>query len=60
MKHATTGIAANGSAISYTYTIYFTGKDEPIAGTGPNGADTISARRVDPNTIEATYKRAGK
>jgi hypothetical protein len=60
MKHTTTGIAANGSAILFTYTNYFSGGDEPITGTGPNGADTISAKRINANTIEAAYKKSGK
>ena len=59
-KHTTRGVAANGSAIFYSYTNSFADKDEPIEGTGPSGSDTISAKRIDPNTTEATYKKAGK
>lgn len=59
-KHTTTGIAADGSAVSYTYTTSVEGKYELIAGKGPSGADSIAVKHIDPNTTEATYKKNGK
>ena len=59
-RHTTTGIAGNGSAISYTYTSSFDGKYEPITGTGPNGADNVAVQRPHPNVTDATYNRGGK
>ena len=60
MKHTTTGIAADGKTISYTYTTFVEGKYEPITGKGPSGADSIAVKHIDPNTTEATYKKDGK
>jgi hypothetical protein len=59
-KHTTTGIAADGSTISYTYTTAVDGKYEPIMGKGPSGADSIAVKHIDPNTTEATYKKDDK
>jgi hypothetical protein len=54
------GIAADGSRISYSLTSNFDGKDSPISGTAPFGADTIATKRVDPYTITSVIKKAGK
>jgi hypothetical protein len=32
----------------------------PISGSMPSGADTISAKRIDSNTYEATLKKAAR
>jgi len=54
------GIAADGSSISYSFTTNLDGKDVPISGTGPFGADTISVKRVNANTHLSIAKKAGK
>ena len=54
------GIAADGSRISYSLTSNLDGKDSPISGTAPLGADTIATKRVDAYTITAVIKKAGK
>ena len=54
------GTAANGSAISYSVSLAFDGKDYPIAGTGAvGGADAISSKQLGPRSFEATFKKAG-
>jgi hypothetical protein len=54
------GIAADGSRISYSLTSNLDGKDSPISGTAPLGADTIATKRVDAYTITSVIKKAGK
>ena len=54
------GIAADGSRISYSLTSSLDGKDSPISGSAPLGADTIATKRVDAYTITAVVKKAGK
>jgi hypothetical protein len=41
------------------YSAKFDGKDYPATGI-EGGADTVSIRRIDANTIEATQKKDGK
>jgi hypothetical protein len=60
VKVSTEGTAADGSRTAFSYTANYDGKDNPISGTGPNGADTIALARINSNTVEATLKRAGK
>ena len=61
VKVNTEGTAADGSHIAYSYTANYDSKDNPISGTGvPSGADTIALKRINPNTTEATLKKAGK
>jgi hypothetical protein len=54
------GIAANGSPISWSYTSSLDGKDVPISGGQPLGADTVAVKRVDANTRTSINKKAGK
>ncbi len=54
------GIAADGSSISYSITSNLDGKDSPIGGTSPLGADSAAIKRVDANTITSVAKKAGK
>jgi hypothetical protein len=54
------GIAASGSPISWSYTSSIDGKDVPISGGQPLGADTLAVKRVDANTRTATLKKGGK
>jgi hypothetical protein len=54
------GTAADGSRISYSYTLNYDGKDSPISGTGtPSGGDAMNTKRIDSNTTEGTTKKAG-
>ena len=54
------GINAAGKAVTYGYPIMNDGKDYPTSGTVPNGAEMISSKKVDPNTVEVHFKRGGK
>ena len=59
-KYVFEGVPADGSPIAYAFIVTFDGKDAPITGSGPGGADTISIKRVNPSEYEATLKKAGK
>jgi hypothetical protein len=60
VKASTEGTAADGSATAWSYTANYDGKDNPISGTGPGGADTIALKRINSNTTKSTFKKAGK
>jgi hypothetical protein len=51
-------INAQGKPITVGYTAKFDGKDYPI--TGSENFDTISLKRIDASTSEATLKKGGK
>jgi hypothetical protein len=59
-KYTMKGENADGSPISYGFTVKFDGKDYSATGTGRGGADSISIKRVDANHYEAILKKAGK
>jgi hypothetical protein len=54
------GINAAGKPVTYGYPIMNDGKDYPTMGSVPNGADMISSKKVDPNTVVVNFKRGGK
>jgi hypothetical protein len=54
------GINAAGKEMSYGYTIKDDGKEYSTIGAIPNTADKISSKKVDPNTYEAKFTKAGK
>jgi hypothetical protein len=60
VKYTFDGVAADGKPIAYGFSIQFDGKDNPISGSIPSGADTISAKRTDSNHFVATLKKGGK
>ena len=60
VKYTFEGVSADGKPISYGFTVQFGGKDSPITGTIPNGADSVSAERTDANHYVATLKKGGK
>lgn len=60
VKYTFDGISAEGAAIAYSFAVSFDGKDNAITGSMPSGADSISAKRIDSNTFEATSKQGGK
>ena len=60
-KYSFEGVNADGTPISYGFTVHYDGKDCPITGAGmPGGADTIAIKRVGTNKAEATLKKGGK
>ena len=59
VKYTFEGVAADGKAISYSFSVKFDGKDNPVMGSAPNGADTISATRTDTHHYVATLKKGG-
>jgi hypothetical protein len=60
VKYTFAGVAADGTPIAYGFSVQFDEKDSPVTGSMPNGADTISARRIDANHYVATQKKGGK
>jgi hypothetical protein len=58
VKYTARGIAADGKPTLVQYTASYDGKDYPI--TGQPDAETISLKKIDAYTTEATQKRAGK
>ncbi|HSY59836.1 MAG TPA: hypothetical protein VK795_09760 [Terriglobales bacterium] len=59
--YTSSGVAADGSAVNYSFTTNYDGKDQPVTGSGtPGGADAIAIKRVSPNKAEATLKKGGK
>jgi hypothetical protein len=60
VKYTFAGVSGDGKPISYGFSVQFDGKDNPISGSIPSGADTISAKRTDSNHFVATLKKDGK
>jgi hypothetical protein len=60
VKYTFDGIAADGNPMAYGFSVQFNGTDNPISGSIPSGADTISAKRVDSNHYVATLKKGDK
>jgi hypothetical protein len=60
-KYSFTGVAADGSAVAYSFTTNYDGKDSPVTGSGmPGGADMIAIKRINANKAEAHLKKGGK
>jgi hypothetical protein len=60
VKYTFDGVAADGTPIAYSFSVQFDGKFDPIAGSLPSGADTISAKRTDASHFVATLKKGDK
>ncbi len=62
VKVSTDGTAADGNHTAWSFTANYDGKDNPVSGTtgALNGADTVSLKRINPDTVENTFKKAGK
>lgn len=60
VKYTFAGTAADGSSISYSFTVKYDGTDSPVTGTAPGGFDMIAIKKINPHSYEATQKRAGK
>jgi hypothetical protein len=59
-KYTFEGVSGDGKPISYGFTTKFDGKDNPISGSIPSGADTINGKRLSADHYEATLKKGGK
>ena len=60
VKFTYEGVAASGSAISYTFRVAYDEKDYPITGSGATGgADSISVKQLSPRSFISTLKKAG-
>jgi hypothetical protein len=59
VKYTFDGVAADGKPIAYGFSVQFDGKDNPISGSIPSGADTIAATRTDSDHFVATLKKGG-
>jgi len=53
-------IGATGTASSYGYTIKDDGKEYSTMGAIPNTADKITSKKIDANTYEGNFLKAGK
>jgi hypothetical protein len=53
------GMNAAGKPTTHTFTIKPDGKDYPSVGATDEG-ETVSTKRIDANTVQATFKREGK
>jgi hypothetical protein len=60
VKYSFEGVSAEGTGVAYSFTVAFDGKETPITGSMPGGADAISIKRIDASTFEATLTKAGK
>jgi hypothetical protein len=60
VKYSFEGVSAEGTGVAYSFTVAFDGKESPITGSMPGGADAISIKRIDSSTFEATLTKAGK
>ncbi|MGB7434313.1 MAG: hypothetical protein WBR26_10850 [Candidatus Acidiferrum sp.] len=60
MRVSVKRVNADGNTQEFEYTTNLDGKDYPITGAGPYGANTIASNLADPNTIQATLKNQNK
>ena len=61
VKYSFEGVAADGTTIAYSFTVSYDGKDYPVTGSGvPSGVDAIAIKQLNPNSYEATLKKAGQ
>jgi hypothetical protein len=60
LKYTFEGVGADGKSLAYGFTVKFDGKDYPVTGSMPAGADSISGKKIDANNYEATLKKGGK
>ncbi len=54
------GVKADGSTQTYSFTVKYDGKDYPVTGQEPAGADTLNIKLIDSNHINSTSKKNGK
>lgn len=58
VKYSLKGIGGDGKSVLVEYTAKYDGKDYPV--TGATDFDTISLKRVNATTANATLKKGGK
>lgn len=54
------GTSAAGKSSSYGYTVKGDGKEYATMGAIPNTADKLTSKKIDANTIELNFTKAGK
>ena len=59
-KLTVNGISADGSRVTWGYTVRFDGKYYAITGSGPGGSDAIAVKRVNARRVEASLQKDGK
>ena len=57
VKHTTTGVRADGTALNASYTAKYDGKAVPVSGNGQY--DTIAIKQVNDNTLTDERKKTG-
>lgn len=57
LKVVSNGLNPEGKPTHFEYSVKYDGKDYPV--TGSPAVDSVSARRIDANTIETTRKKNG-
>lgn len=60
MRISVDRVNGDGSTEEFEYTTNLDGKNYPITGQGPYGADSIAANLSAPNTIQSTLSNGGK
>lgn len=60
VKYTFTGTGADGSAVAYSFTLKYDGKDYPVEGNAPGGFDQIAIKKVNDHSYTASQKKAGK
>jgi hypothetical protein len=59
-KVSVEGVNAAGKPIAYGYTVKTDGKGYATTGAIPNGADTVTTKRIDAYTFAATFTKGGE
>ena len=60
VKYTFEGVNADGSAVSYSFAVAYDGKDYPINGVAPSGADSISFTKPASGPVEAHMKKGSE
>ena len=60
VKITVEGVGPDGIPIAYGYTIFDDGRGAPVPGYAASGADSAEVKRIDANTTETVFKKAGK
>ena len=60
VKYDFAGTAADGSALTYSFTVKYDGQDNAITSTGPFGSDHIAIKQINSHMFEATLKKGDK
>lgn len=61
LKYVFDGVAADGTAFTYSFSSNFDGKASPVTGNGmPGGADSLVLKRIDAHKTTGVLSKAGK